>query len=602
MFVFLSVQNLYSQCTVNVDTLNISHIVCPNGGAVGSAQIIQSTYLNYSWKNISNGQLYNGGGGNGGTIRTDLDKGLYVITASSPYSQSCPATVYSDTFEIKEPTAIVQFSPNQACPNACNVLVSMNLLSPITPNTYSYSIDGLSPIPINSSFTNLCGGTHNYEIFVNGQGCGTENFGISKFAPMNLATSVVSASCTQTGSATVNITGVGASALNNYCVSSSQYDNYTTIDLVNLVGDNFSIFNNTTSVCEMYSDFTSLFADVTPGQSYSVNFNIGTCWANNLINKAKIYVDWNIDGDFFDSGEDIGEILPIISPSTHTINFTVPVNAVPGQSRMRIIVQEAQYNPINNNLDPCETDPWFGATEDYTLQINGSVATPVSYLWSDGQTTQTATNLSAGPYTVTITDANGCTSTDTAIVNGPQNSTVTASGNQTICNGEIPNPLSAVSSGVGTYSWSPPSSFTNPNVQNPAFNNGVNITTVYTVTFTDSSGCISTDNITITVNPIPTATLSVIPNPACVGENILLTATASIPVNQFRFQYNNGGGWVNMTNPQMGNSNPITYNNITNTTQFRVRVREDTGCGTGPWSPIITVPISIIATQPINHN
>ena len=44
---------IFAQCTVNVDTANISHIECPDGGAVGSAQIIQATYLNYYWKNIT---------------------------------------------------------------------------------------------------------------------------------------------------------------------------------------------------------------------------------------------------------------------------------------------------------------------------------------------------------------------------------------------------------------------------------------------------------------------------------------------------------------------------------------------------------------------
>ena len=57
-----------------------------------------------------------------------------------------------------------------------------------------------------------------------------------------------------------------------------------------------------------------------------------------------------------------------------------------------------------------------------------------------------------------------------------------------------------------------------------------------------------------------------------------------------------------MTNPGMVTSNPQTYNNISATTQFRVRVREDNGCNTGLWSPVILVPISIVATQPINHN
>jgi hypothetical protein len=34
---------------------------------------------------------------------------------------------------------------------------------------------------------------------------------------------------------------------------------------------------------------------------------------------------------------------------------------------------------------------------------------PVSFLWTGGQTTQTAINLSAGTYYVTVTEANGCT-------------------------------------------------------------------------------------------------------------------------------------------------------------------------------------------------
>ena len=115
----------YTQCSVNIDTSNIIHVICPNGGPVGGAQIIQATYLNYSWQNITNGQLYNGGGGSGGTIRSDLDAGFYVITASSPYSSNCPDTIYSDTFQIRMPVANMQPSPSQACPNSCNVTVHM---------------------------------------------------------------------------------------------------------------------------------------------------------------------------------------------------------------------------------------------------------------------------------------------------------------------------------------------------------------------------------------------------------------------------------------------------------------------------------------------
>ena len=608
LFFFLIVYNkTQAQCVVTVDIANLQHITCPNGGAIGGANIIQASYINYSWQNITNGQLYNGGGGYGGTIRADLDAGLYVITASSPYSSSCPSTIYSDTFEILEAEPSFQFNPTQACPDTCNVEVAISMQIAITGVIYSSSFNTYPITPLPYVLDNQCGGSHTYEIFANGISCGIENIGISQFAQMNLATSVINATCTQQGSATVSITGVGASAISTYCTSNPQYNTYTTIDNIVLVGDNTIISNNTSSICDTYQDYTVQSADVTPGNSYILNVDLGTCNASGfaLIDIANVYVDWNIDGDFNDVNELIGQVNPTQSPSTHTIPITVPVGAIPGQSRMRIVAQNNQYQATNQALPCDDATAYFGSTEDYTILVNGAVATPVNYLWSDGQTNATATNLSAGTYTVTITDANGCSATDTAIVTGNGSGSITsviAGTSQTICNGGTPSNLTAIgNSSGGAYSWSPQSDFTNPNLQNPSFNGGVNTTSVYTVTFTDANGCIANDIVTITVNPVPSVTLSALPNPACVGDNILLTSATSIPVTQYRFQSNLGSGWNNLNTPSWGINNPVTFNNITQSTQFRVKVREDNGCATSSWSTI-TVPIVTFNPLSIWHN
>jgi len=604
LFCIVVYNNIQAQCTINVDAANLQHINCPNGGAVGVASIIQANYLNYSWKNISNGQLYNGGGGNGGTSRSDLDVGFYVVTASSPYNGSCPSIFYSDTFEIIEAATVFQFNPTQACPSLCNVLVSAIMGVAIPSVSYTYQFDNNPIISLPNSLPNQCGGPHTYELFANGISCGIENIGVSQFAQMNLLTSVVNATCVQSGSATVSITGVGASAINTYCISTPQYNNYTTIDDVVFIGDNTSISNNTLSTCDTYQDYTTQSADVTPGNSYSLDIDLGTCHTGGfaLIDIANLYVDWNIDGDFNDLDEWVGQVSPTQSPSSHSFVINVPVGAIPGQSRMRIVAQNYQYQ-ATNQANSCDNNfAWFGSTEDYTIVVNGAVATPVNYLWSDGQITATATNLSAGAYTVTITDDNGCSATDTAIVSGSGNVSVVAGTNQTLCNGGVPNNLTATGSSSGSYSWLPPSDFTNPNLQNPSFNGGITATSVYTVTFTDVNGCIDTDIVTITTNPVPTVTLSAVPNPACIGDDIVLTASTSIPVNRYRFQYNTGSGWVNMTSPGFDTINPVTFFNISTTTQFRVKVREDNGCTNSSWSSIITVPINTIVTPPISHN
>ena len=47
-----------------------------------------------------------------------------------------------------------------------------------------------------------------------------------------------------------------------------------------------------------------------------------------------------------------------------------------------------------------------------TIQVNGG-SFPFTYLWSNGSTTETITGLAPGDYSVTVTDANGCSSTET---------------------------------------------------------------------------------------------------------------------------------------------------------------------------------------------
>ena len=575
LFCIVFYNNTQAQCNVFVPSSTLQHIACPNGGAVGFASMSQNSYSNFSWFNTTNGQLYNGGGGNGGTSRSDLDAGTYQITGSGG---SCPFTSTSNSFTILEAEVNFNFNPTQACPSLCNVIVSASLGVTIPNVSYSYQFDSNPIVSLPNNLANQCGGPHTYEITANGLACGIENIGVSQFAQMNLATTVTNSTCAQLGSSAVSITGVGASGLNTYCTSIPQYNTNTTINNVSIIGDNTSILNNTLGICDTYQDYTTQSADVTPGNTYNLNIDLGTCNLGGpslaFVDIANVYIDWNIDGDFDDLNELVAHVNPTQGPSSHSFSINVPIGAIPGQSRMRIVAQNSQYQP-SNQAAPCDIQSYFGSVEDYTIQVNGSVANPVSYLWSDGQTTVTANNLIAGTYTVTITDANSCTATTTSVVtgNGSGNVTsVTAGTNQTICNGGTPANLTATgNSSGGAYSWAPVSVFTNPNLQNPSFNNSwINATSVFTVTFTDASGCTDTDDVTITINPVPSVTLSVLPNPACLGDNIVLTAVTSIPVNKYKFQSNSVSGWNNVTTPSWGINNSLIQNNITQSTQFRV--------------------------------
>lgn len=143
------------------------------------------------------------------------------------------------------------------------------------------------------------------------------------------------------------------------------------------------------------------------------------------------------------------------------------------------------------------------------LNANGSAtvtptggSTPYSYSWSpSGGNSSTATGLSAGNYSVTITDASGCTGVETVSVATVGGGTVNITSQiNVLCNGDSTGSATAAMSGGSspfTYVWS--HGLTAAGAVNlPAGN--------YTVTVTDANGCTSSQSVTITQASALTAT------------------------------------------------------------------------------------------------
>lgn len=144
-----------------------------------------------------------------------------------------------------------------------------------------------------------------------------------------------------------------------------------------------------------------------------------------------------------------------------------------------------------------------GSTGTATATGTGGVG-PYTYLWTpSGQTTATATNLSAQAYTCLITDVNGCTSTASVTVTEPTAVTATASMTPVLCNGGTTGTATATpSGGIGpyTYLW-------NPSAQTTATANGLSAQ-AYTCIVTDANGCTYTASVTVTEPTALSATTS----------------------------------------------------------------------------------------------
>src|SRR6185295_8172319 len=125
-----------------------------------------------------------------------------------------------------------------------------------------------------------------------------------------------------------------------------------------------------------------------------------------------------------------------------------------------------------------------------------------TYAWTSGGTGTTENSLGAGSYSVTVTDANGCTVTASVVISEPPLLTASASATPALCNGGNDGSASVnANSGTPgyTYAWSSGGTGTNE---------GSLGTGTYTVTVTDANGCTVAATATVTEPTLLTASAS----------------------------------------------------------------------------------------------
>ncbi len=137
-----------------------------------------------------------------------------------------------------------------------------------------------------------------------------------------------------------------------------------------------------------------------------------------------------------------------------------------------------------------------------------------TYTWDNGVTDNTpfAANSTA-LYTVTGTDANGCVNTDNVSVVANPLPVVNAGIDQTICVGPS---VTLTASGAGSYVWN------NGVTDGTAFTPTSTMT--YTVTGTDANNCQNTDQVTVTVNPLPVINAGA-DQSICAGTDVTLSGS-----------------------------------------------------------------------------
>ncbi|MDX2283782.1 MAG: gliding motility-associated C-terminal domain-containing protein [Bacteroidia bacterium] len=186
-------------------------------------------------------------------------------------------------------------------------------------------------------------------------------------------------------------------------------------------------------------------------------------------------------------------------------------------------------------------------------------------------------------FTVTVTDANGCSATDTVTVRVRDDYVADAGPDQTVCAG-VQVQLGAASTIPGAvFSWSPAAGLSNPAAAAPLWAAGS--TTVFAVIAQNAQGCSAADSVRITVLPAPAADAG--PDTAvCLGTALRLQGS---------------GGQFYTWSPAAGLSDPSVPDplaSLTASRQLVLAVRDAAGCEDRDSVQITVLPLPRITAVP----
>ena len=175
-----------------------------------------------------------------------------------------------------------------------------------------------------------------------------------------------------------------------------------------------------------------------------------------------------------------------------------------------------------------ETTFCEGSSTDITAS-GGSNCT-----WSTGSNNNTITVSTPGTYSVTVTNLQGCQSSDTISVRTRPNPIVQISGSSMICAG---GSVTLNATGGSTYEWSTGSTNNSTTVM-------PSVTTDYSVTGYDQYGCFSTAHKTVNVEALPDIHISGV-NAICYGDSTTFTVTGG---NQYHWSTGAQGNHIRVAN------------------------------------------------------
>ncbi|MBN4066096.1 SprB repeat-containing protein, partial [Candidatus Amoebophilus asiaticus] len=485
-------QNVTSVTVGEPDSLliipTIDDVDC-NGGNDGSVTTTVSggtSPYSFSWST-------------GGTTNaiSGLTAGNYTLTLVD--AGPC-TTVVSYTVNEPNPITLPTSTTDVLCNGGNTGTATVSPTGGTTPYTYSWST---TPTQTDSTATALSVGTYTVTV-IDAAACTASTTVIVNEPPLiTLTTSKTDVSCQGGSDGTAQVSASGGTTPYTYFWSTGA----TTTNISGLIAGVYTITVIDAGPCTSITTVTIIEPDTlgfVPSQTDpSCNgTSDGTASVSVFGGTSPYTYAWSTTPQQTDS------IATALAAGTYTVTIT-DANGCDTITTITLI------DPDTISFSTSKTDVACNGGNDGTATVSVFGGTPpYTYSWSTipSQTDSTATSLSVGTYTVTITDANGCDTLTSITITEPDTLNSTTSKTDVDCNGG--NDGTGTVSAFGgtppyTYAWS-----TTPS-QTGTTATGLSAGT-YTVTITDALGCDTTTSVTI-IEPDTIDFITSFTPPGCNG-------------------------------------------------------------------------------------
>lgn len=463
------------------------------------------------------GYTYNWGGGITTPARTGLVAGTYTVTVTD--ALGCTASLPVSVTQIGTGITLNTAVANVLCNGGSNGAIDLSVAGGIAPVTFNWG--GSITTEDRSGLT-----AGQYSVTVtDGLGCSAvATSSITQPSALGLQRTSTNVGCYGANTGAINITATGGTGAYTY----NWGGGITTQNRTNLTAGTYTVTVSDANLCTAVSS-TTISQPVAAITASAVTTSVACFGGNNG------QVDLSVTGgtapyNYAWSNNNISQDLANVNSGTYLLTITDANNCSATFSTTVTQPAAALVSSLSATNILCN-----GANTGAITNIVTGGTAPFAFIWNDGNTLQNRTALSAGSYTVTVTDSKGCQATASATLSAPAALTVNSTPTNITCNGLTNGSITtSVSGGVSAYTFNWGGGINTQNRSNLG-------TGTYIVTVTDANNCTASASAVITQ---PTTLAVSMNSGTSVCANATGTATAvtnSTGTAPYNYVWSNGG-------------------------------------------------------------